>query len=293
VDGIRIGYACVNTGLPSSSRTTRLANATPERLRELTAANLDALERILRWNAAHGIRVFRLTSNLVPFASHPVNGLRWWGELAPRLAEIGALAQADGMRLSTHPGQYTVLASTSPAVVEAAVGELDYHGRLLSALRLDRSHKIVVHVGPTGGARDEIQDRFAAAFARLSPEAAGRLALENDERWPLADVLPLARRLGLPVVFDVFHHEIAPSLRGLTLRDVVLRAARTWTAADGRPEVHFSTQDPGKRPGAHAQTLDLGAFARFVAAVGDLPLDCVLEVKDKERSVLRWREATR
>jgi UV DNA damage endonuclease len=55
--------------------------------------------------------------------------------------------------------------------------------------------------------------------------------------------------------------------------------------------VHFSTQEPGKRPGAHAETLDLDAFEAFAERVGDLPLDCVLEVKDKEQSVLRARSA--
>jgi UV DNA damage endonuclease len=69
----------------------------------------------------------------------------------------------------------------------------------------------------------------------------------------------------------------------------VLRAGETWRRRDGRQEVHFSTQEPGKRPGAHAETIDLDAFDRFVDEVGDLPLDCILEVKDKEQSVLRAR----
>ena len=89
VNGLRVGYACVNTRLPSAARTLRLANATPERLRELIAANLDALEAILRWNAENGIEVFRLTSNLIPFGSHPANRLAWWNEFGPRLAELG------------------------------------------------------------------------------------------------------------------------------------------------------------------------------------------------------------
>lgn len=293
VDRIRVGYACVNTQLPSSGRTTRLANATPERLRELTAANLDALETILRWNAEHDIRVFRLTSNLVPFASHPVNGLRWWEEFAGRFRRIGALMQAESMRLSTHPGQYTVLASASPHVVEAAIRELDYHGRMLDAFGLDRAHRIVLHVGPAASTPPQTYERFATAFARLTPGAAARVALENDERWPLAAVLPLAERLGVPVVFDVFHHRLAPSLPELGVRDLVLRAAATWSGSDGRQEVHFATQEPGRRPGAHAQTIDLASFARFVDEVGDLPVDCVLEVKDKERSVVRAQELLR
>jgi UV DNA damage endonuclease len=287
MDGLRIGYACVNTQLPTSARTVRLANATPERLRELIAANLDALEAILRWNEAHGIQVFRLTSNLVPFASHQANELAWWDDLAPRFGELGELMRRAGMRLSTHPGQYTVLSSARQEVVAAAVRELEYHDRMLSAFGLDASHKIVIHVGSGAAAKDEARNRFAAGFALLSPGARSRLVVENDERWPLDAVLPLAERLRLPVVFDAFHHELAPSFEELGTRDTVLRAGATWPVEAGRQEVHFSTQAAGKRPGAHAQSLDEEAFGRFVDAVGDLPLDCILEVKDKERSVLR------
>ena len=68
----------------------------------------------------------------------------------------------------------------------------------------------------------------------------------------------------LPVVVDVFHHALAPSLDGLATRDLVLCAAGTWGERDGRQEVHFSTQEPGKRPGAHADKIDLEAFASFV-----------------------------
>src|SRR5215207_6941782 len=129
--GLRVGYACVNTRLPTSARTLRLARVTPERLRELTAANLDALETILRWNIAHGIQVFRLTSNLIPFASHPVNELRWWEELHDRFAALGELVQEHELRLSTHPGPFTVLSSGRLEVVAAAVAELEYHARML------------------------------------------------------------------------------------------------------------------------------------------------------------------
>ncbi len=272
---MRIGYACINTRLPTPARTVRLANATPERIRGLTATNLDALEAILRWNAERDIRVFRLTSNLVPLASHPANTVAWWDELGERFAELGALARAEELALSTHPGQYTVLGSARPEVVAAAIAEVEYHARLFDAMELPDPH-IVVHVTGT-------DDRFARAFAQLSPGARGRLVLENDERRSLADALELARRLGVRVVFDAFHHSLNPSFDGASTRELVELASEGW---EGRQEVHFSTQQPGKRPGAHADSLDLAAFAAFVAQVGDLPLDCVLEVKDKERSTL-------
>ncbi len=179
-------------------------------------------------------------------------------------------------------------------VVGAAIAELEYHDRLLTALGLDESHKTVLHVGGGGAAEpDAADDRFAAGFERLSEGARRRLVLENDERRPLSGVLALAGRLGVPVVLDVFHHRLAPSLAPLGVRGLVLLAGETWSPRDGRQEVHFSTQEPGRRPGAHASTIDLEAFARFAEEAGDLPLDCILEVKDKERSVLRARESLR
>jgi UV DNA damage endonuclease len=287
---LRLGYACVNTQLPSPARTARLSNLTGDRILALIDGNLDALEAILRWNRAHGIRVFRLSSNVIPFASHPANDVRWWEIFASRLAQLGRLVRAAGMRISTHPGQYIVLSSTREDVVAAAVAELEYQDRLLTALGLDCSHKIVLHPGSGRPDPDSARERFAAGYERLSAGAAARLTIENDERWPLATALAWAERLGVPVVFDAFHHQLAPSLEELDVRELVQRAGETWRRQDGRQEVHFSTQAPGKRAGAHAETIDLDAFAKFVCEVGDLPLDCILEVKDKERSVLRAHE---
>lgn len=271
---MRVGYACVNTQLPSAARTMRLANATPERLREVTAANLDALETILRWNVGHGIEVFRISSNTIPFGSHPVNTVRWWEEFAERLAELGRLM--DGMSISTHPGQYTVLGSARPEVVDASLGELEYQALLLRSFGLDESHKMVIHLSGTS-------ERFLAAVARLSADARARLVVENDERWSLEDVLAL----GLTTVFDTFHHQLRPSLPELDVRGATLLVGETWTT---RQEVHFSTQDPGKHPGAHSASLDPQAFEELAREVGDLEIDCMLEVKDKERSALLARD---
>jgi UV DNA damage endonuclease len=270
---MRVGYACVNTQLPSAARTMRLANATPERLREVTAANLDALETILRWNVAHGIEVFRISSNTIPFGSHPVNTARWWAEFAERLAQLGRLMGR--MSISTHPGQYTVLGSARPEVVAASLAELEYQALLLRSFGLDESHKMVIHLSGTS-------ERFLAAVERLSPDARARLVVENDERWSLEDVLAL----GLTTVFDTFHHQLRPSLPELGVRGATLLAGETWTT---RQEVHFSTQEAGKRPGAHSATLDPEAFGELAREVGDLDIDCMLEVKDKERSALLAR----
>jgi UV DNA damage endonuclease len=231
--GLRLGYACLNTLFGSPARTTRLRNATPARLRELLAANLDTLEAILRWNEANDIRVFRLSSNTVPLASHPRASFSWRDALGERFAELGDLMRGVGMRLSTHPGPYTVPASADGAIADAAVRELDYHAELMSAFGLDRSHKIVLHLGGGAGDRESWLDRFARAFGRLAPEARSRLVLENDERWSFADVLPVGGELNVPVVFDAFHHEVNGSLPELGVRELVELGKRPGASPTG------------------------------------------------------------
>src|SRR5215217_5848092 len=172
---LRLGYACVNTGLPSPARTTRLANATPERLLDLAASNLDALEAILRWNVTHDVRVFRISSGPNPFGGHPVNTLAWEEALADRFATLAVLARAEHLRLSTHPGQFVVLGSPDDRVVAAALADLEYHARLLTALGLDASHGIVIHVGGVYGDRAAAAERVVRAAERLSDDARQRL----------------------------------------------------------------------------------------------------------------------
>jgi UV DNA damage endonuclease len=266
----------------------RLNNASPERILELSRANLLALNDILRWNIEHNILLFRISSGTIPFGSHPVNQLAWWDQLAPQLNLIGKTIRAGNMRVSMHPGQYTVLNSNRAEVVENSAAELIYHARLLDALGTDASHKIILHGGGVYGNKNESLQRFATNAAHLPLSVRQRLVLENDETsYTLADMLSLSELTGLPVVFDVFHHELNPSFEGEPLEKLVARAAQTWKTADGRQKLHYSNQWVGKPPGAHAATIDLAAFSQFYERVRGYQVDLMLEVKDKEQSVLK------
>lgn len=285
---IRLGYACINTSLPSPNRTCRLANATPERVVDLGRQNLLTLAEILRWNQAYGIAVFRLTSDLIPLASHPVvRGIAWEQELSAELTQVGALIRASGARVTMHPGQYTVLNSPRPEVVEASLAEMEYHARLLDVLGAGPSAKIILHLGGVYGDKPASMARFAHNFTLLSPSAQARLVLENDEKnYTAAEALALSAETGAAVVFDVFHHRYNPSLADLSLRALIERCAATWRASEGPPKLHYSDQWPGKPPGSHSQTVDPAAFGRFYETLHGLQVDVMLEVKDKEQSVL-------
>ena len=244
----RLGFvASVLSEDLSTSRTCRLRNATPERLRELIAANLDALDRVLDFLERHQITLYRISSNIIPFASHAINAIAWWREYGARFRHLGRRLRARDVRVSTHPGQYTVLNSPAPSIVAAAVSELVYHARLLDALGTDASSKIVVHAGGLYGESEAVAlERFVLQAAALPRSVRRRLVIENDDRLFDADeVLGVARRLGVPMVFDWLHHRANPCKRPIA--DVLVEVFRTWTAADGRPKIHLSSQAGGAR----------------------------------------------
>jgi UV DNA damage endonuclease len=285
---IRIGYACINTTLPAPNRTCRLQNATPERIVSLARENLNRLERVLHWNAEHGINLFRISSDTVPFGSHEVNDLRWWEILQPEFERLGSFIREHGMRVSMHPGQFTVLNSTRAEVVQKSIAELEYHARFLDALGVDFTSKIIVHLGGVFGDKPASLERFVENFNLLSESAQGRLIVENDEKsYSLAEALTVSKALTIPVVFDVFHHNWNPSFEGASLTELIDLAMQTWRESDGRPKLHYSNQWLGKPPGAHSQTVEIAAFREFFESLNGQVLDLMLETKDKEQSVLK------
>jgi UV DNA damage endonuclease len=289
---IRLGYACINTKLDAPNRTCRLKNATPEKILELASANVEALQPIFAWNAAHGIEVFRLTSDLIPFGSHPINTVSWWRILKPQFARLGEFIVNNRLRVSMHPGQFTILNSLRREVVANSVKELEYHTAVLDALGVDNSHKIVIHLGGIYQDKRESLSRFIDNCKRLDSRIRARLVIENDERcYTVADALGAAKAIGVPVVFDVFHHIWNPALEALPVRSIIELAAKTWRKRDGRVKIHYSNQWPGGPPGAHSKSINVGKFLRFYDTIDDLELDIMLEVKDKQQSVLKLSRA--
>jgi UV DNA damage endonuclease len=285
---IRIGYACINSRLVSPNRTCRLKNATSERILELATANLAALQSILEWNVAHGIELFRITSDIVPFGSHDINKVPWPTLLRADLEHIGNYIRAKHLRVSMHPGQFTVLNSPRREVVSSSVKELAYHTAFLDTLGIDDTHKIVIHMGGIYDDKPQSLKRLVQNCRDLDDRIKARLVIENDERcYTVADALGAARAIGIPVVFDVFHHRWNPSLRADSLRAIIKRSAATWRKLDGRAKIHYSNQWPGQPSGTHSKTISISKFRDFYRQIRDLDIDVMLEVKDKERSVVK------
>ena len=273
----------------STSRTCRLRNANEARIRELIVENLEALGRVVSFLEAQRILLYRISSNLIPFASHPVNTLRWWEDYAGTLAGLGARMRKVGIRVSTHPGQYTVLNSPHTAIVQSAAAELTYHARLLDALGMDTSCKIVVHTGGLyGGSERDAMNRFISTVRLLPDGVRRRLVVENDDRlFDAGEVLEVSLASRIPAVFDWLHHQANPCPRSIV--KVLEGMFGTWGPLDGPPKVHLSSQSAAGPAGAHADYVEAKDFLAFLCVAPEVPFDCMIEAKQKDRALLRLR----
>ena len=289
-----IGYACLNIGTPNTYiRSVMQRNATPEKLTEVTTHNLAALERMIDYNRKNDIKLFRISSDLIPFGSSPINALAWPEIHKETFDRIGAKIRKNGIRVSLHPGQYTVLNSPTEDVGERAIADLIYHDKILAALGTDTTNKIVLHVGGIYGDKKEAIERFEQNFRRLPEAVQNRLIIENDDRlYNIEEVLELAHRLQIPAVYDNLHHAINPPASGGADPYWIAEAKKTWKTTDCNQKIHYSQQAPGKRPGAHTDTIDLETFLTFHDQLEDKQIDIMLEVKDKNLSAIKCQNAT-
>jgi UV DNA damage endonuclease len=267
---------------------------------ELLDVSFDYLDR-------HDLRVYRLASGVVPYGTHPelpqFDYRRQIDDCAEQLERLGAKGRAYGLRLSTHPGQYTVINAPDAELARKSRLDLEQDALLLDRLGQGPEGVVVVHVGGLYGDRSSALDRWARSWQALSDAARRRVVVENDETsFDVTDVLELHRRTGVRVVFDHHHHRCNPAAALPDAGEALAAAYATWPTAV-RPKAHFSS------PRTELRTLGRGKEVRLApplleqhadfASPWDLadmlrsapgPLDVMLEAKAKDLAVL-WARA--
>ena len=288
---MKIGYPCINRTLAcQGNKTFRLKSYSINRLIETVENNLDCLLDILTYNVNHNILFFRVSSDLIPFASHPICTFDWQTCFKKQFQKIGKFITEHRMRISMHPDQFTLINSKDENIFERSARELQYHAHVLDAMGLDTSAKIQIHVGGTYGDKHASMERFVARYDSLDNSIKRRLVIENDDvRYTLAECLLISSRTGIPVLFDVFHHAINCSGEGVG--EALKMASATWKSKDGIPMVDYSSQKKGVRKGTHAEELDARDFKKFLASTRSFDIDIMLEIKDKEKSALKAIQA--
>ena len=186
------------------------------------------------------LRMVRLGSDMLPVYTEPTWSYFWrrpdvMDRCSRGFSDIGDTARRLGVRLSFHPGQFTVLASESDDIVERSIEEFEYHADMARWMGYGRTFqdlKINVHISGRRG-----PEGIRAVIPRLSPEARNCLTIENDEiSWGIDSSIELVKDCAL--VLDIHHHWIHTGEYINANDDRVKRIIDSWRGV--RPVIHYS-----------------------------------------------------
>jgi UV DNA damage endonuclease len=291
---IRFGLCCLFLDQPIKFvTTTATAIGKMKRLDALAKLSLlcmenaDALLAALQFCADNGIGCFRVNSQILPIKTHPtcgyeVDDLPESAEIVRRFKECGKFATKHKLRTCFHPDQFVVLNSLRPDVVEKSVQELEYQGQVAEWIHAD---VINIHGGGAYGDKPKALADFARNLDRLSTRVRSRLTVENDDKtYTPADLLPICRATGIPLVYDVHHHRCNPD--GMSVEQATRKALATW---DREPMFHISSPLggwDGQKPERHHDFINVTDFPECWQR---MKLTVEVEAKAKEAAVLKLK----
>ena len=293
----KIGYACINESLKSLKITTNRGciKRTFEdkglvHVGNLALQNLTDLLKILEWNEANGIKLFRISSDIIPWhTEYSITDLPQFQDIEHIANRIKQYVSDNGIRLTTHPGPFNVLPSPREDVVKRTIRDLECHGELFDLLGQSRTryNKINIHVGGSYGDKDAALERFISNYSRLPESVKSRLTVENDDRsslFAVGDLLRLYDAVGTPIVFD-YHHYLF-NTGEMSEGDSLRLATMTW--GDIRPVAHNSEskrlheQNTDIRPQAHSD------YISTLPHTYGFTFDLMVEAKKKELAVIPY-----
>lgn len=247
VDGIKPTDNCkqYNTGTTTISWLKRQSREVAEqKLWDLMVQNIESTRKLISKVGEQDpmLRMVRISSDILPAYTHDDYSQFWQRAdvkeyLEKHFGAVGELARSNDVRLSMHPGQFTVLASENPGIVENSIEEFEYHvdmARYMGYGKSFQDFKINVHISGKRG-----PEGIRAAYQKLSPEARNTITIENEENaWGLDDCLTISDLV--PIVLDVHHHWIKSGGEYISNMDTrIARVVDSWRGI--RPVVHFST----------------------------------------------------
>jgi UV DNA damage endonuclease len=301
LSNLKLGYCCLNMYLRDMgifcSRTCRLDTIRKNGIEysyDLVRQNLNDLACILRWNHDNNMYLYRMSSEMFPFASHPdfseTYDIEQFREL---LQNIGKLANKYKQRLTFHPGQYNQLTSKNEDVIKKTIVEIDFHAKVMDIMGLDNNSVIVVHGGTKKDGLDKSIDRLIKNYKRLSESSQRRLVLENCEMaFSIEDLLVVCEKMYIPLVIDYHHHNINKGEQKCTLMELSRKVVKIWKdrgiiplfhISESRPEVKETDNIISRR--AHSNYVENLPY-ELVEILKETEIHLDVEAKMKEQAVL-------
>lgn len=281
-----IGYACLTLGIAEKYRTCRLKNLNYQNLYEIIEHNLNVLDKVLDYNYNNKIFLFRISSDIIPFGNKALTIIDWPKVFKKQLKLLAIKIKKYKIRVSMHPGQYTIINSTKPEVISNSIAELIYHSLFLDLLEVDSKSKLILHIGGIYNDKEQSIKRFISNFKKLPISIQKRIAIENDDKsYDINDVMHISEILNIPIVYDNLHN----FLNNFDNKDDaywINKVRFSWKQKDGQQKIHYSQQAYNKNKGSHSETIDIDLFKKFIDGIPQ-DIDIMLEVKDKDKSVLK------
>jgi UV DNA damage endonuclease len=306
VQPLRLGFPVKVMGKPGlKSNDTRRWQKNPH-----LKTSLEYVSEILDYLAGHKIGMYRLSSDLAPYATHPdmPQFHAMVAESDAELRAIGAKAKRLDIRLSFHPSQFVLLNSPNPELTRKSIWDLSSQAEMLDRMELGPEAVLVTHVGGTYGDIPASRARWVETWPILPEHVRRRLVLEHDDiRFSAADVLWIHEHTGVRLIFD-YQHFWCLNPERLEMVDTIRRILATWPIKT-RPKLHYSSPRTELRAikrrdketkrlktvhlppiwTGHADFTNPFEFARFMRDCEGLLFDVMLESKAKDLSLLKLR----
>lgn len=291
---VRLGYVALSKALDDVTTSSTITytnyinkNYNTSKLLEITKNNLDSLYEIIKYNVKNNFHFYRLTSKLVPLATHDKVDFDYITPLLDEYKKIGKLINDNNIRVDTHPDQYAVLNSMDSKIVRNTVEILEYHYKIMDAIGI-KDKIIILHVGSSACGKKASITRFINNFNKLPDHIKKCIAVENDDKvYNIKDVLELCHKINVPMVLD-YHHFICNNEKE-DINDYLKGIIDTW---DGKlPKMHFSSPKSKlkKEFRSHSDYINKECFIKFINILKkqDKDIDIMLEAKAKDDAVSR------
>ncbi|MBU8878245.1 UV DNA damage repair endonuclease UvsE [Bacillus sp. FJAT-29790] len=297
---IRFGYVANAVGLwdasPSKTLTFARYSALPknerlEKLKSITAQNLYHTKRILYYNIAHEIELYRFSSAIVPLATHPEV---MWDFITPfkkEWGELGHIVNQFRLRVSFHPSQYTLFTSPRDEVTINAVKDMEYHYKMLDTMNALKTGLINIHIGGSYGDKNKTLNRFHQNLKKLPEEIKKQMTLENDDKtYDVQETLNTCEKENIPMILD-YHHFMANKGQ-VDLELYLQRIFNTWKTINTVPKVHLSSPKSDQAYRSHADFVSLHFVLPFLKMAKELnqDFDIMIEAKQKNLAMQRLIE---
>jgi UV DNA damage endonuclease len=235
---LRLGFPVKAMGRPGlKSNDTRRWQKNPH-----LKCSLEHVDLILDYLKDVGLDMYRLSSDLAPYATHP-DMPQFHGMVAESDAELAAFgrkAREYDIRLSFHPSQFVLLNSPDPVLTGKSIWDLASQAEMLDRMGAGEEAVLVTHVGGVYGDHEASRARWIAGWEQCPEHVRRRLVLENDDiRFSAADALWIHERTGVRLIFD-YQHFWCLNPERLEMRETLERFLATWPKGV-RPKIHFSS----------------------------------------------------